>query len=103
MSFKDYLKELSIDLGDIGTMEPITILKDYKGQKVDLDTIANIIVRDNDFSNLMRKEGLVLLIDYVDKTQKFFDFIIRHLDELKSKYNFKVEPKELEAEYKGVK
>ena len=93
MSFIKYLKEMTIDFDYPSTEE---VLNDYEGKPIDLVTVGNIIVHDKDMVDKMRHENISMIEDYLDKTQKYYKFVLRHLKELKKIKNFTMEKDEFD-------
>lgn len=65
----------------------------FKDDFLLFDDISELVANDEEFLRLMGKEGLTLDDMGHQKenslpTPKYFNFIIKHLDELKNKYNF---------------
>jgi N12 class adenine-specific DNA methylase len=99
MSFKDYLKD-EIDWD----FQPKSSMVDYEEPEQTMYVkIANLIVHDDEMIQLMKHEGLTIIEDYREATEKFKDFVIRHLDEIKQKFHVDVTEDEIEKEWKELK
>ena len=80
MSFKEYLKE------------------NYSEDSLDYNTVNDIVASDLDMFARMGQAGLTLK-DFENNTRKYFDFIIKHLEELKKKHHFKADQESLEQDW----
>jgi len=85
MSFNEYLKE---------AFEEIS----YEGEQLEYPDIAEIIANDGELLKQMGREGLSLE-DLENDTRKFFDFMVKHLEEMKKKYDFVANPEDLEVDW----
>ena len=71
---------------------------DYNGEQAEFADIAEIVANSYKWLKQMGKDGLTV-DDLENNSKKFYKFIITHLEELKTEFNFSANPQDLEVDY----